>query len=114
MGGSFQIMFVNPLYDPNNRRSIQLWTTDPINDNQDDGWMRRRIVNYYYSIWGSNIAVTHVDYDESDVETTSDLRVKRVYTIEVLRQINGPSFTVASIIPAAGTTSTITIASPYD
>lgn len=107
-------MFVNPKYDPNNKRSIQLWTTDAIDDNQDDGTMRRRIVGYYNNIWGSNIAVTHVDYDENDVETTADLRVKRVYTIEVLRRIDGPSFTVASIIPKSGTTSTITIEAPYD
>ena len=58
--------------------------------------------------------MTHVDYDESDVETTEDLRVKRVYTVEVDRQINGPSFTFAQIMPQDGLTSTVEIGSPIE
>jgi len=71
------------------------------------------MVQFYYHIWGTNIRITHKDYDESDVEITDgSARAKRVYTIEVLRMINGPSFTMASIVPGKDTKSSISISAP--
>ena len=79
-------MFVNPKYDPSNWRSFATWTSDPISDTSDSWTVRRRIVGYYWNVWGSNISVEKVDYDADDIETSdSSLRVKSVYTITVLR-----------------------------
>ena len=48
--------------------------------------MRSRIVNYFYSVWGSNVSVEKIDYDADDIETSdSSLTVKTVYTVTVLR-----------------------------
>jgi hypothetical protein len=98
VGNTFKVMFINPNYDPDNKNSVQQWTSDAISDNDSASTMRRRIVNYYYSIWGSNVSVERIDYDADDIETDDDsLVVKRVYTVTVLRMINGPSFSMAII-----------------
>ena len=98
VGNTFKAMFINPNYDPDNKNSVQQWTSDAISDNDSASTMRRRIVNYYYSIWGSNVSVERIDYDADDIETDDDsLVVKRVYTVTVLRMINGPSFSMAVI-----------------
>ena len=54
-------------------------------------------------------------YDADDAVTTSNSEmVKIVYTVELLKQIsNGPSFSQAQVIKAAGVSSTISIAAPY-
>ena len=80
------MMFVNPKYNPDNRNSFATWTSDAISDTADSWTVRRRIIGYYWNIWGSNLSVDKVDYDADDVETTdSSLRVKSVYTVTVLR-----------------------------
>jgi len=99
MGGTYKIMFVNPLYDPTNKKSVQIYTTGLIKDNDNTNRVRSYIVKYYYAVWGSNVAVTSTNYDADDIETTVSADVvKTVYTVTVLRQINGPSFTMASIV----------------
>jgi len=85
-GSDYFVKFINPNYDPNDRRSIQIWTSDKIGDGDSASRVRQRIVRYYYTIWGSNISVEKTSYDASDVETTdSALTVKSIYTVTVLR-----------------------------
>lgn len=86
MGGNYKVMFINPLYDPSNKNSVQMWTSENIADN-DDAWrVRRRIVGFFSSIWGSNISVEKTFYTVDDVETTSAAEAdKIVYTVTLLR-----------------------------
>lgn len=85
-GSGFYIKFINPKYDPNNKRSIQIWTSDLISDTATSGTLRQRIVRYYYSIWGSNLSVEKISYDAEDVETTdSELIVKSIYTVTLMK-----------------------------
>ena len=93
VGGKFTIKFINPLYDPTNKRSVQIWTSDTITDNGSIWHVRSKIVRYFSSIFGTNISVLRTLYDANDAETTSNNEmVKIVYTVEMLRQINGPTF----------------------
>ena len=99
VGNNYKVMFVNPNYDPDNSNSIQMWTSDEISDNDGAGTVRQRIVRYFYNVWSSNVSVERVDYDADDVETEdSSLTVTSIYTVTLLKQINGPSFSMASII----------------
>ena len=86
MGGNYKVMFINPKYDPSDRRSVQMWTSENIADN-DDAWrVRRRIVGFFSSIWGSNISVVKTLYNVDDVETSSAAEAdKIVYTVTLLR-----------------------------
>ena len=113
VGNTYQVKFINPKHDPTNRRSILMHDSGVIVDT-DAAWrVRRQIVNYFYSIWGSNVEVVKVSYDADDIETTdSSLVVKTVYTVTVLRQINGPSFTTASIVMVSGDTVNVAIGAP--
>lgn len=71
-------------------------------------------MGYFYSIWGSNVEVVKVDYDADDIETTdSSLAVKSIYTVTLLRQINGPSYTTASVIMVSGDAVNVEIAAPF-
>jgi len=83
-GSNYKVTYVNPLYDPNNRRSFQTWTSDVFSDQADTGTVRRRLVGYYWSVWGSNLSVEKTNYDADDIETTdSDAVVKTIYTVTV-------------------------------
>lgn len=85
-GSDYYVKFINPLYNPDVRNSVQIWTSDKIDDSLSSDSLRRRIVNYYYSIWGSNVAVEKIDYDADDVETSSSSdTVKSIYTVTVLK-----------------------------
>ena len=113
-GGQYQVKFINPNYDPSARNSIQVWTSDKITDNGDGWHVRRRIVGYYWSVYGSNIEVIRTRYDADDVETTSSsATVKIIYTVTLLKQINGASFASAAIVSASGLTATVSIAAPH-
>ena len=86
VGNQFKVMFVNPNYDPDDNSDFPTWTSDAIDDDDSSGTMRSRIVNYFYSVWGSNVSVEKIDYDADDIETSdSSLTVKTVYTVTVLR-----------------------------
>ena len=68
-------------------------------DNVSADTMRTTLDDYFQNIWGSNIYVFKVDYDESDVETEdADLVVKSIYTVRLRKLINGPSYTSAMIL----------------
>lgn len=86
VGNQFKVMFVNPNYDPDDNNDFPTWTSDVIDDNDSSSTMRHRIVNYFYSVWGSNVSIERIDYDADDIETSdSSLTVKRIYTVTVLR-----------------------------
>lgn len=75
---------------------------------------RQHIVGFFSSIWGSNVAVEQTRFDADDVETTdASLTVKSIYTVTLIRPINGPAFTMAMVDPKDGATSTMTIEVPY-
>ena len=86
VGNQFKVLFVNPNYDPDDNSDFPTWTSDAIDDDDSSGTMRSRIVNYFYSVWSSNVSVEKIDYDADDIETSdSSLTVKRIYTVTVLR-----------------------------
>ena len=86
VGNQFKVLFVNPNYDPDDNSDFPTWTSDAIDDDDSSGTMRSRIVNYFYSVWGSNVSVEKIDYDADDIETSdTSLTVKRIYTVTVLR-----------------------------
>lgn len=79
-------MFINPLYNPDDWRSFQSWTTDAIADNASSGTVRARLVGYYWRVWGCNLSVEKTQYDADDIETTdSDAAVKTIYTVTVTK-----------------------------
>jgi len=95
----YQIQYRNPLYNPDDSNSVQLWKSDEIGGDFSASSLRDKIKNYYYSIWGSNIDVDKVDYDDQDAETTdSTLIAKSVYTVTVKKRISQASFTSAMVI----------------
>ena len=68
-------------------------------DNCSGGDLDSGLEPYFTSIWGSNIDVLKVDFDENDIETTDDtLVVKSIYTVSLRKLINGPSYTTANIL----------------
>lgn len=113
-GSKFRLKFLNPKYDPNNRNSVQLWGTGVITDTGSIWHYRQQMVSFFSRIWGTNISIEQTRFDADDLETDdADLTVKSVYTVTLLRQINGPSFTMAMVVPEDGATSTMTIDIPY-
>ena len=89
------------------------WKTEEIEDDCSASTLRERIKGYFSSRWGSDITVVKVDYDDMDVETTdSALVVKSVYTVTLLKRINGPSFASAAILQDV-VAATITIDVPF-
>ena len=75
------------------------WKSDEIADDCSASSMRNRIDDYFDDVWGSDISVSSVDYDFMDIETSdSDETAKTVYTVTLLRRINGPSFSSAAVL----------------
>ena len=63
-----------------------MWTSDAISDSDSAATVRRRLVGYYWSIWGSNLSVEKNNFDADDVETDdADLIVKTVFTVTVMK-----------------------------
>lgn len=58
------------------------------------------------------MTITYYDADDIEVDNAAD-SVKRIFTVTVLRSIDQASFTMASIIPEDGATSTVTIDNAY-
>ena len=107
--GSYKVQFINPLYDPTDKDSVQLWRSDDIKANWDAWQVRDKIQGYFTSIWGSALDYERVDYDADGVETEdSELIASTVITFSLRKRINGPSFTTAQVMPA-GLTSSVSI-----
>ena len=79
-----------------------LWKSEEITDDCSATSMENGIKGYFSSVWGSSISVEKLDYDSMDAETTdSTAVVKSIYTVTLLRRINGPSFSSATILQDA-------------
>ena len=102
VGNDFFIQFVNPLWTEDQDMEDMFWKTDEIADDCSASSMRNRIKDYFSDKWGSDISVTAVDYDINDVETEDSSAVmKTIYTVTLLKRINGPSFSSAAILQDA-------------
>ena len=89
------------------------WKTDEISDDCSASSLRSEIKGYFSSVWGSDITVTRVDYDASDVVTTDAASVaKSVYEVTLLKRIIGPSFSSATVMQDVEG-ATITIDMPF-
>ena len=85
-GSTYRVMFVNPRYDPNNKRSKQTYKSLTVSDNDSASKKQRRFASYFRQVWGTEIAVSMVKYDADDIKTDdSSLAVKTVYTVELLK-----------------------------
>lgn len=105
--------FVNPKYDPADRRSIRIWSSGWISDNDAAHWVSHKIRGYWNSVWGSYLAVEKFNTDD-DFNTVDSDHTQVVYRCTVTRLVTGgPTFSQASVVPKAGTTSTITVTSAY-
>lgn len=72
------------------------WKTDEIADDATASSVRNRIKGYFMDVWGTDITVVKVLYDMFDMETEEDEDAfKAIYTVTLLRMIDGPSFTMA-------------------
>ena len=113
-GSKYQVQFVNPKHDPNNKHSQLIWKSGEIKDNYNIWQVRQQIVRYFSRIWGSDVSIelTYYDADDVEVESSADA-VKRVYTVTVVRLIGESSFVQATILPASGATSEITVEAPF-
>ena len=65
-GGSYIVMFINPLFDPNVRGSQLTWMSDPIADDASASTVQSKLRKYFTAFWGSEIYVFKTDYDEND------------------------------------------------
>ena len=100
LGGSYKIQFVNPKYDPESKEWDMFWRSELISDDCSAGTMYDHISDYFSSVWGSNISVVKTMYNDLDTATTDTaLAVRSVYTVEVLKRIDGPSHNSAAILP---------------
>ena len=78
------------------------------------GWVRRQLVGFFWSFYSTDISCERTYFDADDIEvSSSDDSVKTVYTCTLLKQIEGPSFSMASVIPNADLTSVVIIEAPY-
>jgi len=110
-GGNFQVRFVNPLYDSTVTGSVRLWTSGLIKDNETNRWIvRQQLVDYFNTIWGSNIEVFVRTTDDNFNDVAASVATQRVFQVRVVRNIAQKSYSTASIVLATGTTSTIAIA----
>ena len=99
MGQNFFIQFVDPNWTDSQPIEDMFWKTDEIADDCSASTMRNRIKGYFSSKWGSDISVAKVDYDIMDMETSdSDAVMKSIYTVTLLKRINGPSFSSAAVL----------------
>ena len=67
MGGTFKIMFMNPKYDPTDRKSPQTVLTREVKDNGSADSIRNALKDFYGNgrIWGSDIEVTKLEVNDS-------------------------------------------------
>lgn len=110
-GASYKLKFVNPRYDPKNVRSIQIWTTNKLEDTYSASQFSGAVWRYWNDIWGSGINVELTMFDTNGVETTDSANAtQRVYTVTVKRLISEQSFTMAMVDT---TNADVTVGAPY-
>jgi hypothetical protein len=110
MGGKYQIMFVNPRYDSSNKKSPRTVTSREVTDNASASQVRWAIQDFYGSGYTVGSWVDVKKYETNDAfETVESGATKFVYTAKVMRAIDGPGWSSATIIKNKATTSTIAI-----
>lgn len=113
IGGLFQIQFVNPLWVDGDNINHMFWKSEEISDNCSASTLRNEIKGYFSWLWGSDITVTAISYDASGIETTDpSLVYSTTFTVTLLKRINGPSFSAATVLQAVPG-ATITINMPF-
>jgi hypothetical protein len=101
--GAFTVNLLNPTLS-----KPAYWRSGVIKANASAASMRGVLFPYYSKYFKSNIDVILVMYDKAGVVTTdSKLRTKSVYTIKLLRMINGVTANNI-LITKSGTKSNIT------
>jgi hypothetical protein len=99
VGNDFFIQFVNPKWVDGDAPADMFWKTDEISDDCSASSLRNRIKGYFSDIWGTDISVVSIGYDVMDIDTEdSDLIMKTIYTVTLLKRINGPSFSSGAIL----------------
>ena len=108
MGGKFQMMFVNPKYNKDVKNSKRTVTSREVKDNDSAHNIRRALCDFYCSnqIWGSNVEVKKYETNDK-FETVESGSTQIVYTVKVLKAIDGDGFTSATVLKKKGTTSDI-------
>lgn len=72
------------------------WKSDEIADDATASSLRNRIKGYFSDVWGTDISVEKVLYDMFDMVTEEeDEAFKAIYTVTLIKMIDGPSFTMA-------------------
>jgi hypothetical protein len=97
MGGTFQLLFVNPKYDPTNRNSPKTITTRSVKDNDSASAVRRALGDFFWrgDIWGSDIEVTKLNTNDKFETAEGDAITQIVFQVRVKRSIPSASFTSA-------------------
>ena len=89
VGKNFKVMFINPLYNPDDKDDSPQWTSENISDETSEATLRSRIEGYFSRYWGSAINVVKVDYDSDDLETSDSASVvQSVYTVTLKKLID--------------------------
>ena len=87
--GNYKVMFINPLYNPDDDDSSPNWVSDEISDDASASTVDSRLSGYFNSIWGSAIDVVRTDYDVDGIETTDSASVaSSIYTVTLRKLIN--------------------------
>jgi hypothetical protein len=105
--GSYKLNFVNPRTTP-----MSYVTTSSIDANTDANTFRKRVDEFYSTVWGGACSVERVMYDSDSVETTdSSLATSYRYNVKLLKQIDQIS-TTSITATKADTSSSISITPP--
>ena len=85
-GGKYVVMFVNPLHNPRDPYSVQIWESNTIRDTDSADTVWKRIRWYYWNIWSTDTTVERIRYDADDIVTTSSsATVKTVFEVTVVK-----------------------------
>lgn len=91
MGGSYEILFNNPIYDPENDHSPQRVTTRAIADNASANTVRWAIRDFYghWAIWGTDVEVEKLTTNDAyETQTEDELITQTVYSVKIVRTIS--------------------------
>jgi hypothetical protein len=107
--GTFKLSMKSP-------KQTTAFITDAIACNVVSGTLESRLNAFFNSSAraGSVCKVTRTMYDANGAVTTTTASAKKyVYTIKLVKRIDGFSFTAATVLPVGTITSTVTVNGPY-
>ena len=86
------MVFVNPLYNPDDKNSARTITSRECDDNSGNSCIRGALEDFYWTVWGSGMEVNQ--YQTNDAyETVESDHTQLVYNCRVKRSISGAGFT---------------------